>query len=103
MIDSTKANVLIQLTPGQLEEFVQHTVEETLRRKGEHSSNDDLDDWLTREETAKMLHVSFPTLRQYEKEKLLVPCRIKRRVLYSRKEVEEKLRQGFVINRRRKG
>ena len=45
------------------------------------------DPFLSREETARMLHVSKPTLRNWEKLGILVPRRISRRVLYRRQDV----------------
>ncbi len=101
MIDSANANVLIQLTPDQLSEFVQQAVQETLRSKGKTASDSELNDWLTRKETSDLLHVSFPTLRRYEQQKILIPHRIGKRVLYSRKDVEARLQEGYNTNQRR--
>ena len=95
--------LLVHLTADALNQMIERGVSRALQQPGSSvPKQEDLNDWITREQTANMLHISFPTLREYEKQKILVPYRIGRRVLYSRKEVEAKLREGFIINHRRK-
>jgi len=43
--------------------------------------------FLTRAETARELHVAMMTLRSFEQRGILIPYRVGRRVLYSRKEI----------------
>lgn len=51
-------------------------------------------EYLSREETAKLLRVSFETLRKYEKAGTLLPCRLGRRVLYRSSDVEAALQRN---------
>ena len=98
-----QARVVIELTPDDLQELIRQGVANALGNSSQthRLPQDATNDWLTREETANLLHVSFPTLRRYEKQKILVPRRIGRRVLYSRKDVEAKLQEGYSTNERR--
>lgn len=52
------------------------------------------DELLTREETARELHVAKMTLRSYELRGILKPHRIGRRVLYSRRDIQAALAAG---------
>lgn len=99
-MDEKKSTLVVHLTSGQLSELIEQGVANALGRT-EETPGDHVNDWLTREETANLLHVSFPTLRRYEQQKILVPRRIGRRVLYSRKEVEARLQEGYNTNQRR--
>ena len=51
-------------------------------------------EYLTREETAAMLHVTFQTLYNWAKGKYLVPCKVGKRVLYKRAEVLAVIEKG---------
>lgn len=50
--------------------------------------------FLSRSETADMLHVTEVTLNNWEKQNILVPKRIGRRVLYKESDVLDKLDQA---------
>lgn len=47
--------------------------------------------YLTRKETAKLLHVDLSTLFNWQKRNILIPKGIGNRVLYDRKDIEKKL------------
>lgn len=57
-------------------------------------------DFLTRAETAELLHVSYTTLRKLEKQGALIPCRAGRRLLYRVEDVTAAL-QGTQRRRER--
>lgn len=88
-----QSSVLIQMSIQDLEELVQSSISAALRQH-QPTITVDQDEWLTRDEAARMLHVSLPTLREFERRRELLPARIGRRVLYSRRTVEARLKPG---------
>jgi len=48
----------------------------------------------TRLEISKFLRVSFPTLNRFERDKILIPCKIGGRVLYKWDDVYKTVEQG---------
>lgn len=52
------------------------------------------DDYLTRDELAAYLNVSFPTISAYEKKGILTARKVGRRRYYSRQQVEDKIKEG---------
>lgn len=95
-------NLVVHLTTEELERVIGRVVRSELAGSEEPDRNSEARQWLSRAETADLLHVSFPTLRRYEKEKILVPTRLGRRVLYAREDVEARLAEGYSVNQRRK-
>jgi hypothetical protein len=84
--------VLLSLTPDELRQLIFEAVAQVIDRSLPlpiDSSNKAVtqDDLLSREETAKLLRVSLPTLRNFELRGELKPRRIGRRVLYSRSDI----------------
>ena len=95
-MNHTEQQMVVQLTTGQLQELIREGVEKALQSEsGKGISSTTERAWMTREETAKHLHVSFPTLRRYEREGVLKPTRIRRRVLYAVADVENLLKEGY--------
>lgn len=86
--------VAIQLLVEALESVIRKSVSEGLSHLPPATPTEKSDEWLTRDEVTQLLHISLPTLRELEKRKELIPARVGRRVLYSRKAVEQKLRSG---------
>jgi predicted site-specific integrase-resolvase len=60
----------------------------------------DDDTLLSRKETAKILHISVPTLLQYQKEQRIPYCRIEGRVLFKKAEVLESIELPFKYQRK---
>lgn len=85
---------LIALSPDELQAMLDKSIAAAMKQRPSTPAVEE-DEWLTREETAILLKVSLPTLRELEKRKELIPSRIGKRVLYSRKTVEARLRQGM--------
>ncbi len=86
---------LLSISADELRTMITGAVTEALEsRQAPEAPHDDQDTYLTREETAKELHVSKLTLRNYEKRGILKPQRIGRRVLYSRNEISAALAAG---------
>lgn len=86
---------LIALSPDELQAMLDKSIAAAMKQRPYAPPTDAGDEWLSREETATLLKVSLPTLRELEKRKELLPSRIGKRVLYSKKSVEARLRQGM--------
>lgn len=69
-------------------------LDERLPSQPDQPSSSSAVEYLSREETAKLLHVSFETLRKYEKAGTLLPCRLGRRVLYRKEDVDTALQRN---------
>jgi hypothetical protein len=91
-----KANLLVQLCVGDLQQLIQEAVKNELEKitkviqmtpkDSENESN-----IITREQTAKMLNVSLTTLYFWNKNKILEAKKINSRVYYLKDKVLEKL------------
>jgi DNA-directed RNA polymerase specialized sigma24 family protein len=79
----------ISITENELQSIVLRAVRSAIdaRPVDQKTTTRELDELLTRAETARLLHVSLVTLRNYEKRGILQPSRLGRRVLYSRAQV----------------
>ena len=75
----------------RIEETIQRCVAEALQKHVDAIKAEP--DLLTREQTAKRLRISLPTLREKEKAGLLIPQRCGRKLLYDRRAIEEFLRR----------
>jgi 2-phosphoglycerate kinase len=75
----------------RLEAVIQKTVAEALQKHVDaiHA----VPNLLSREETAKLLRVSLPTLHTYEASGRLIPQRAGRKLLYDRKAINEFLKR----------
>src|SRR5689334_15525718 len=86
-------SLLLSLSPEDLRILVSEAVAQALEQSLPMSIEQKTDavagqdGFLTREQTAQELHVSLPTLRNYERRGSLKPQRIGRRVLYRRSDV----------------
>lgn len=77
---------------NRIEQTITITLERCLRQ---HVANVQAQPMrLTRNEAAKELHVTLPTLRSYEVQGKLKPKRAGRRVLYDQKDIEAFLSSG---------
>lgn len=101
-------NYLLQISPEELSEIVRRNMAAVLEERIPPNLNERIstveeritaaatnrDDYLTRKETAQMLHLTLATLHDMEKRRELLPVRIGRRVLYRRGDIEKALRKG---------
>lgn len=102
-------NYLVQISPEELSDIVRRNLVAVLDERilpdleghiahavqGHIASMDPKrDDYLTRNETAELLHVTLATLYEMEKRGELLPLRIGRRVLYRRGDIETALKKG---------
>lgn len=69
----------INITPEELNDLLRTVIREELSSQPDNEPKR----YRTRNETAKILHLSLPTLDQYTNEKLIEGSRIGMRVLYS--------------------
>lgn len=76
--------------PDEIYTKIEQVIIETLNR--EIKKIQESPKKLTREETAKHLKISLPTLRQREIEGILVPERSGKRVLYDQRTIEQYLK-----------
>jgi len=85
---------ILNVTRQELVEIVKEGVKLELNRQkaiGQTTFNVSHEKYLSRSETAKLLHVTLVTLNNWEKKNILVPSRIGRRVLYKETKVLERL------------
>ena len=85
---------ILNVTRQELVEIVKEGVRLELNRQkaiGQTTFNNSHEKYLSRSETAKLLHVTEVTLNNWEKKNILVPSRMGRRVLYKEAEVLERL------------
>jgi DNA-binding XRE family transcriptional regulator len=85
---------ILNVTRQELVEIVKEGVKLELNRQkaiGQTTFNNSHEKYLSRSETAKLLHVTEVTLNNWEKKNILVPSRMGRRVLYKETEVLERL------------
>lgn len=95
--------IILPISVEELGEIIHRSLNAALdERLPSHDdpSPDTAIDYLSREETAKLLHVCFETLRKYEKAGTLLPCRIGRRVLYRKEDVQAALQRNFLRRNR---
>lgn len=91
-----KENLLVQLSVGDLQQLISDVVKNELQKitdaiKLNPKESDKENDFLTREETAKLLKVSTTTLFLWNRDSVLKAKKIGRRVYYSKSEVYNKL------------
>lgn len=87
---------LLSITADELRSIVADTVRDAIKTEVLPliAPTPETDELLTREETARELHISKITLRKYEIRGILKPHRIGRRVLYSRRDIVAALAAG---------
>ena len=98
--------ILSSLTVEQLKEIIVETCKQAFAVKEQIKQLTAKpvikDQFLTRKETAAMLHVSLPTLNQWTKEGKLESYRLGTRILYKREEVTESVTRRNFTNCERK-
>ena len=85
---------ILNMTRQELLEIIKEGVKLELNRQkaiGQTTFNNSHEKYLSRSETAKLLHVTEVTLNNWEKRNILVPSRMGRRVLYKEAEVLDRL------------
>ena len=85
---------ILNLNRDELIQIIKEGVKLELNRQkaiGQTTFNNSHEKYLSRSETAKLLHVTEVTLNNWEKKNILVPSRMGRRVLYKEAEVLERL------------
>ncbi len=89
-----KENLLVQLSVGDLQQLIQEAVKEELQKINELiqlNPKTETPELLTREETAKLLHVSYTSLYHWNNNGILKAKKISKRVFYFRSDVMDKL------------
>ena len=92
MIERT---ILFSIPIEELTEIIGRVVEEKLKAyatRYEESNALPLKEYLTRQETAEMLHVTSTTLWRYTREVILKPHRIGRKLFFRLDEVRNKMK-----------
>jgi hypothetical protein len=87
--------VLLSITADDLRHLIAGAVTQALAQSQPvpaAASAQQNEDYLSRDDVRRLLHLSFPTLRNLEIRGELMPLRIARRVLYRRRDVEAALR-----------
>ena len=78
----------VTISEVSLEELI-FKIKELITVKVDNEQLFPKEDFLSREETAKLVKISLPTLNQWTKEGILLSYRIGKRILYRKSEVEE--------------
>ena len=87
-------NSTIQLTQIDMEsfgQFIQNLIREELEKFSSKQNHGNEKEFYTREETARLLHVSLTTLFHWNNEGTLKNTKIGNRVYYSKNEVSARL------------
>ena len=77
-------------TPEQLKEILK-PIEFQLQELKEKFTLKEPEDWLTREETANLLKIAYPTLHDWQNKGIITVHKIGNRSYYSRKQINEVL------------
>lgn len=77
-------------TPEQLQELLK-PIEYELQELKERFTLKEPEDWLTREQTATLLQIAYPTLHDWCNKGILKHYKIGNRTYFSRKEINEVL------------
>ncbi|NGX83110.1 helix-turn-helix domain-containing protein [Aequorivita sp. KMM 9714] len=77
-------------TPEQLQELLK-PIEYELQELKEKFTLKEPEDWLTREQTATLLQIAYPTLHEWCNKGILKHYKIGNRTYFSRKEINEVL------------
>ncbi len=84
---------IVTISTDELKQLISEVVSQELKILiGNDFSDNKSDDkiYYTRDEVSKLLNVSFVTLHKWEKNKILVPVKIGKRVLYHRDVIHKK-------------
>ncbi|MYY43533.1 helix-turn-helix domain-containing protein [Elizabethkingia anophelis] len=82
---------LIQISKEELLQEFEQMVRKVLEKMITEKETDEEKEYYTREETAKLLKVSFPTLFHWNKDGKLKAKKLGKRVYYSKEDVKEAL------------
>ncbi|MCT3728142.1 helix-turn-helix domain-containing protein [Elizabethkingia anophelis] len=82
---------LIQISKEELLQEFEQMVRKVLEKMITEKVTDEEKEYYTREETAKLLKVSFPTLFHWNKDGKLKAKKLGKRVYYSKEDVKEAL------------
>jgi excisionase family DNA binding protein len=98
--------ILSGLTKEQLREMITDSFKEvfalTEKQKKQIPSSLKAEKFISRKETAKLLHISLPTLHEWTKEGKLESYRIGTRILYKPEEITEAVKLRNYTNCERK-
>ncbi|MCT3845995.1 excisionase family DNA-binding protein [Elizabethkingia anophelis] len=82
---------LIQISKEELLQEFEQMVRKVLEKMITEKVTDEEKEYYTREETAKLLNVSYPTLFHWNKDGKLKAKKLGKRVYYSKEDVKEAL------------
>jgi hypothetical protein len=82
---------IIQVTPEELKQLINEALDSKLKEILHNVKPEPKIEYLTREETSKILSVSKGTLNNWRKSGILEPDCIGKRVLYTRQAIDKKI------------
>lgn len=85
------ATILNGVTPQQLTENIVNEVRKEFQDLKTHFQPKEPEEFLTRNETAKLLKISLVTVHEWTNKGIIKPLKIGNRTYYSRKEITETL------------
>lgn len=88
---STKSIQFVQVTPEQLQSAIIEGVKFQLEDLKKHFQPKEQNEYLTRQEVAKMLSIDLSTVHNWTKKGILTAFQIGGRVFYKRKDVENSI------------
>jgi hypothetical protein len=80
---------LIEVTPQQLQEEILKGIKAQLKEFADLIQATPKEEYLTREETAKLLKVDLSTLWHWNKKGILTRCGISNKVFYKRSDIDK--------------
>jgi len=84
-------NQISIISASELRQILSEEIKNALSKFETNETPTDKDELITRQETAKILKISLPTLNNYSKEGKIQPYNIGSRVLYKKSEVIDSL------------
>ena len=86
--------ILLHSTPlSELREIISEAVAEQFQKNATVATPSPAPEYLTRQETAKILQISLPTLSEWTKAGIIKGYHINSRVRYKRYEIEDSLQE----------
>ena len=92
-MDTTKALLIHQLSLEEFESLLSGIIEEKIGSLYESSKTEENPGYWTRDETARYLNISLPTLSAYTKKGIIKGYRIEGLIRYRRSEIDASLEE----------
>lgn len=89
MMEQSKITQVFGVSPQELKDSIMSDVRAEIKDLAQKFQPKSTEEYLTRQETAKMLKVSLVTLSDWNKKKILNPFRLGNLIRYKRSEIDQ--------------